>query len=71
MKLIYTETGNEVQVGDTAKTFRGELVSIDRVQQPHKPSSTGRVNVTFLNDGTTGEFFPGVIVAAWTDRGGC
>ena len=70
MRLIYTETGSEVQVGDTAKTFRGERVTIDRVQEPHKPGSTGRVNVTFINDGTTGEYFPGVIAAEWIDRGG-
>jgi hypothetical protein len=42
-KLINEKTGEEIQVGDTLTTFRGERVTLIGVQPPHKPEATGKV----------------------------
>lgn len=62
MKLIYTETGELVKVGDTAKTFRGRSVEVKSFDKPHKPSSSGHVETS------AGRFYVGVIGAAWVER---
>jgi len=36
MKLVYTDTGKEVKVGDKAQTFRGEMAEVHRIDRPHK-----------------------------------
>ena len=75
MKLIYTEgnraefeAGTEVQVGDEATTFRGEIVTVQGISQPTSPGSTGRVAVGAADQRWTMEYFPSVIGAEWVDR---
>lgn len=70
MKLVYKRSGSEVKIGDIASTFRGEQVRVSDFTPPHKPSSTGRVYVQFLDSDSdspvfTREFFPSVIEAEW------
>lgn len=66
MKLVYDETGKEVQVGDVAKTFRDEVVTVTGVEEPRHSGSTGRVYVKFDGADRSREFFPSVIGAKWT-----
>lgn len=67
MKLIYTATKKEVQVGDKVTLSDGEIVTVTSITKPHKPSSTGRVNVVTA-DGFGGSYFPSVIDAEWIER---
>lgn len=68
MRLVYEDTNKEVRVGDIAATFRDESVLVKYITKPHKPSSTGRVGVSFLNEEHISEFFPSVINAKWIER---
>jgi len=70
MQLIYESNKKPVQIGDITTTFRGEIVTVLSITQPHKPSSTGRVIVQFMHDAPHNpcEFFPGVINAVWINR---
>lgn len=63
MKLIYSKTKKEVQVGDRVPNFRGELVEVTGFGYPPQHSSTsGRVEL----DGRL--YFPGVIGAEWVSE---
>ena len=73
MRLIYTDgnraerpAGTDVQVGDEALTFRGEIVTVLGFTKPTHPGSTGRVAVG--DNDWRQEYFPSVIGAEWTDR---
>lgn len=66
MKLIYKETGKEVKVGDTAKTFRGEEVEVVSFDLPHKPSSSGKILIQ--NRKWKEECYVSVIGAEWIER---
>lgn len=69
MQLVYETTNKPVQIGDVTETFRGESVVVLGIVKPHKPSSTGRVYVKFVDTTGSGqEFFPSVINAKWIDR---
>lgn len=68
MRLIYTETGTEVKVGDLVETSKGVRVTVAIVEKPHKPSSTGRVHVQAVNATFGQSFFPSVIGAEWVER---
>jgi hypothetical protein len=68
--LRHDASGAALGPGDYATTFRGEAVRVLGVQRPHKPESTGRVEVEFLGDdgrptGAKGSYYPGVIGASW------
>ena len=52
------------QIGEAYTTFRGEPVTLLHIQEPHKPSSSGKVYVQFKN-GATGEYYPSVIGGKW------
>lgn len=69
MKLVYTDTGAPVRVGDQVQTFRGERATLLMITEPHKPASTGRVYIQFADGGASREFFPSVIGADWIERG--
>lgn len=69
MKLIYTTTGAPAKLGDIVETFRGERAVLLGIQQPHKPSSTGRVYIQLEGSRASREFFPSVINAEWIERG--
>lgn len=77
MRLVYTSeaqvigtksAGDAVEVGDEVRDFRGDLVKVLSITEPHKPSSTGRVYAEDSNKGFKSEFFPGVINAEWVGR---
>jgi hypothetical protein len=67
MRLVYEKTNKEVRVGDTVTLRDGEEVMIGRIEKPHKPSSTGKVYVTF-NNASTQSYYPSVVGAKWIDR---
>lgn len=62
MKLIIA--GKEAVIGEKYQTFRGETVTLRKIQEPNHPGSTGRVAVQ-EEDGQWREFFPGVIGGEW------
>jgi hypothetical protein len=81
MKLIYESNGQEVKVGDVVHTRNTKTAHIvESITPPHKPSSTGRVNLISMDERktfssiqiptapTTASFFPGVIGAVWVGR---
>lgn len=69
MRLIYTDTGAPVSLGDQVQTFRGERATLLMITEPHKPASTGRVYIQFEDSKASREFFPSVIGAEWIERG--
>lgn len=60
-KLINDKTGLEVSIGDKAVTFRGEAVTITGFEPPRHSGSTGKVYVTYDEDGRRGGYYPSVI----------
>ncbi len=42
-KLVHEKTGIEVFEGEVLTDFRGETATYKSFEEPHKPSSTGRV----------------------------
>jgi len=56
-KLVDMKSGTVIQKGATAKTFRGEDVTVNGFTPPLHTSSTGRVHTS------AGSFFPSVINA--------
>ena len=70
MRLIYSDTKTEVQVGDVVKMHNHDTpMTVKRITEPHKPGSTGRVYVRPLGEDRGGaEYFPSVIGAEWIER---
>lgn len=76
MRLVYTNEpyvpselqGKEVQVGDRARTFRGEYCEVSYFRPPHKPASSGKVTVKFTEDDIGMEYYVSVIGAQWIER---
>lgn len=62
LKLISTDTGKEVEIGDIVASFRGELATIKGVIPPHKEGSTGRVETEL------GLHFPSVYNLKWIEE---
>ncbi len=67
MKLIYTTSGKEVQVGDVVKLDDDESVRVTYFRPPHKASSSGKVSVKSAQ-GWSQEFYVGVIGCEWIER---
>ncbi len=59
MKLLIN--GVEAVKGQEVTDFRGESWTLEGWQEPHKPSSTGRVYVSQDGAEFQREFFPGVV----------
>ncbi len=53
-KLIDEETGKEVKLPYKTKDFRGDPITVKGFTEPHKSSSSGRIQTD------QGEYFPGV-----------
>lgn len=66
MRLVYSQTGKEVQLGDAVTTSRGDKAIVRDIVKPHKPASTGRVEIEI--DGGNALFYPSVIGAEWIER---
>ena len=70
MKLVYKANGDEVKVGDNID-IKGEPYRVVYFAKPHKPQSSGKVTVHWLNGDASGydmEYFVGVIGAHWIER---
>jgi hypothetical protein len=67
MRLVYEENQRPVLLGDTA-IVHNEKGFVSRIVKPHKPASTGRVEITFFRSQSKQEFFPSVIGADWIER---
>jgi hypothetical protein len=68
MKLVYEGTQVPVQVGDTVHV-RNKPYYVAGIVEPHKPSSTGRVQCCSMDDRKVfTEWFPSVIGAEWIER---
>jgi len=68
MRLIYEKTGVEVKIGDTVEVGGGKA-TIERIDKPWKPSSTGRVGVRYPGGSLSyREYFPNVVGAKWVER---
>jgi hypothetical protein len=64
MKLIDTDTGRALRIGDTVTTFRGERMTLDDMTPPQHPGSTGRVYLSEPDNPQRAQgYFPGVINA--------
>lgn len=68
MKLVYKDTGKEVQVGDTVVDRDGEPMEVRYFREPHKPSSEGKISVKSPESDWTSEYYVSVIGAEWIDR---
>ncbi len=68
MKLIYSASRMPVYVGDQVTLSDGEEFTILRIEEPHKPASTGRVHGTIKGASYENSYFPGVIGAEWVGR---
>lgn len=76
MKLIFVRNsdpklvGQEVKVGHTCQTFRGEEAVVDYFRPPTSPSSEGKVVIH--EAGERGDYqtevYVGVIGATWVER---
>lgn len=66
MKLM-NEGGAVVLVGDTV-TARGQEYTVTGICKPHKPSSTGRLQVQQKDSKWHQEFFPSVFGCTWVGR---
>jgi DNA-binding beta-propeller fold protein YncE len=67
MRLIYEKTGKPVRRGDVVRLDEGWCY-VENFNEPHKPSSSGKVSIM---DGDTGEVFDryvSVIRAKWIER---
>ena len=53
-KLVDEETGKEVKLPYKTKDFRGDPITVKGFTEPHKSSSSGRIQTD------QGEYFPGV-----------
>ena len=68
MMLIYTKNNSPVYVGDIVLLNDDEEFEITSITEPHKPSSTGRVNGRLRGADHEISYFPSVIGAVWINR---
>jgi hypothetical protein len=61
--LTHKSTGLPVKVGDDLTDFRGDPAKVSSIEEPHKPSSTGRIYTV-----AGGSYFPSVFDCVWKDR---
>ena len=67
MQLVYSKNGKAVETGDIVKLRDGKAV-VEYITKPHKPASTGRVGIKYIENKWTMEYFPSVIGAEWIGR---
>lgn len=68
MRLVYKDTGKEVQIGDKVKTVNGKEVTVTYFRPPHSPASSGKVTVKADDDKWSMEYYVSVIGAEWIER---
>ena len=69
-KLIDQDTRAELAIGDERTTSGNEPVTIDSLEPPNQPGSTGRVHVRFDDGSKSSSLFPGIINAEFADSTG-
>lgn len=67
MKLVYTETGKEVKVGDKIVTGEGIHYTVMYFGKPSSPNSSGKITVKDAS-GQSHEYYVGIIGAEWIER---
>jgi len=67
MQLVYLDNGKPVETGDIVDLDDGKAV-VEYITEPHKPASTGRVGIKYVENKWTMEYFPSVIGAEWIGR---
>ena len=67
MQLVYSDTHKPVETGDIIDLRDGKAVVV-YVREPHKPASTGRVGIKYVENKWSMEYFPNVIGAEWIGR---
>lgn len=67
MRLIYSNSGREVKVGDIVQLARRK-VEVIYFSKPHKPSSSGQVSVRSPDEPYDCTYYVGVIGAKWIER---
>ena len=68
MRLVYEGSNTDVLVGDVVHVDSVPYY-IERIVEPHKPSSTGRVWCRSMDENKYFvEWFPNVVGAVWVDR---
>ena len=68
MRLVYEDSGDEVQVNDVID-IRGDRYQIHYFDEPHKPSSQGKVTLHRMDgDSFLHEYYVSVIGAKWIER---
>ena len=67
MKLIYKKTGKEVELGDVVNLSEGDKAEVVYLRPPHKPGSSGKVSVKYVDKDWSQEFYVSVIGAEWID----
>lgn len=72
-KLYDDKTGEELHKGCTVRNSDEEEYTLTHLFPPHKPSSSGKVEVTSYDLGTNEDYgvlyYPGVIGATWKWEG--
>lgn len=63
--ILRDEFGMPVQKGHRYSTFRGERVLVVDMIPPHRPESTGRIEVQY-DDGSKMLYYPSVCGFRWT-----
>jgi hypothetical protein len=66
MKLI-DSTGKEVKVGSIIQ-FEGQDVQVIYCPPPHKPSSSGKMQIKYASGENSIVYYCGVFDCKWTDR---
>jgi hypothetical protein len=75
LKLIHTNTGKEVAVGDEVTNFRGEKAIVTGWSKPKSAASSGHISVRGVDDPKDDEgrqYYASVFDCEWinrTDRG--
>lgn len=67
VKLVHELSGEEIKVGDTVKTFRGEDAVVTHMRPPQHSASSGKVTVRLVGNKLETEFFPSVIFAKFKE----
>ena len=63
--LVDDVTLQSVKLGDQRKTSRGESFIVVGGAAPHKPGSTGKVDVAQDTESMATQFYPGVVGCKW------
>jgi len=68
MILVHKATQLPALIGETLTDFRGDTSILMSMQEPHNPSSTGRVYVRRVGLRDQASYFPSVFYLEWAGR---